>query len=177
MMISLSDKKWTELMGGYKVKYNPLPILKKLEAGLDTQKCWKVLWENLHHQGDIGDASYVSLVKLIDIQEKKANLDWNFYALVGLIEIERLRKTNPPVPDWLRADYKKALSELYKICIKDLSQTQDHLMIRSIIGVLAVLKKKYALAVMILYSDESEVNEYINEHFAWDQLYNPKKAL
>jgi hypothetical protein len=35
-------------------------------------------------------------------------LDWNLYALVSTIEIERHRKTNPPIHDWLESSYKRA---------------------------------------------------------------------
>ena len=40
-MIDYSDKKWTNLTGGYKIKYNPVSILKKLEDGFDIKNSWK----------------------------------------------------------------------------------------------------------------------------------------
>ncbi|MBI4147195.1 hypothetical protein HY494_00930 [Candidatus Woesearchaeota archaeon] len=176
-MIEYSDKKWINLTGGYKIKYNPISILKKLEDGFDIKNSWEKLWQELHHQGDIGDASYASLVKLVEIQEKNANFDWNFYALVATIELERLRKTNPKIPNWLKTDYKRAISKIYQIAVRDLLKTDDPKMINSILSVLAIFKKQYVIAAMIAYSEDSEIKEYLNNKFAWDKLYNTKKEI
>ena len=63
-MIAFDDKRWEGLKGGYKVLYDPRPALRELESGSPVEPIWKELWEDLHHQGDIGEASYCSVTDI-----------------------------------------------------------------------------------------------------------------
>src|SRR5947208_2158398 len=56
-MLSFDDERWNQLTGGYKIPFDPRPSLRKLESQQDTAAAWEELWEELHHQGDVGDAS------------------------------------------------------------------------------------------------------------------------
>ncbi len=66
-MLSLDDPRWSTLEGGYKVIYDPRPALELLRAGGRTEEAWSELWNELHHQGDIGSASYAAVPHIIDI--------------------------------------------------------------------------------------------------------------
>ena len=52
------DDRWHKLRGGYKVEYDPRPALKRLISKTEIEAAWHELWEELHHQGDVGEASY-----------------------------------------------------------------------------------------------------------------------
>jgi hypothetical protein len=56
-MLSFNDERWEHLTGGYKIPFDPRPCLLKIENQQDTTAAWEELWEELHHQGDVGDAS------------------------------------------------------------------------------------------------------------------------
>jgi len=94
IMIEYDDPKWKEVKGGYQLPYDPTPALRKLEVGVDVKLVWDELWNNLHHQGDLGEASYAAVPYLVRIHESH-HLDWNLYAIVSTIEMERHRKSNP----------------------------------------------------------------------------------
>ena len=53
------------MIGGYKQLFNPVRLLQRIENG--DFKAWDEIWDELHHQGDIGDASYASVIQLINI--------------------------------------------------------------------------------------------------------------
>src|SRR5437773_8148139 len=108
-MIPLNDPSWSTLAGGYKTPYDPSDALRRLERGEDV---WDELWEELHHQGDVGEASYAAVPHLIRIGKTLPNRDWNLYAPVSCIEVERHRKTNPLLPDWLAESYRQAMGEM-----------------------------------------------------------------
>jgi hypothetical protein len=55
-MLPLGDPRWNELPGGYGTPFDPSDLLRRLEGG---KKAWDELWQELHHQGDVGVASYV----------------------------------------------------------------------------------------------------------------------
>ena len=93
-MLSFEDKRWQNLEGGYREKFDPRPQLSKLLANNDTKVAWHELWEGLHHQGDIGEASYAAVPELVRIYRERRELDWNTYAIVGVVELAvRMGKT------------------------------------------------------------------------------------
>ena len=80
MMLPLDDPKWKSLRGGYKIPYDPTSALRHLYAGKNPDVAWSELWNELHHQGDVGEASYASVPHLVKIQKDHGDLDWNAYA-------------------------------------------------------------------------------------------------
>src|ERR1700755_2765992 len=113
--------------GGCRVPYDARMVLRKLESGSADAEAWDELWQELHHQGDVGEASYAALPHLVRIAQGLPRRDWNFYGLVSLIELERHRKRNPPLPDWLVEDYRTGLQELLDLGLDDLRQEEDSL--------------------------------------------------
>jgi hypothetical protein len=111
-MLSLDDSRWDDLSGGYRMKYDPRPSLRKLERHQDTAAAWGELWDELHHQGDVGDASYAAVPELVRIHRNGGAADWNLYAMVAIIELARTEPQNPELPDWLRDDYLRSIQEL-----------------------------------------------------------------
>jgi len=171
-MLKLDNPKWTELKNAYGDFYNPVKILKKLETSNNHEKLWKELWDNLHHQGDINDASFACVTYLIQIQNKNHKFDWNFYSLVAAIEIERRRKNNPEIPGWLIVDYFEALKKLFEIGYQDLIESDDTLMIRSILSVFALLKSDHKFATLLLNIEESEIEDYLNDLLGYSEIYS-----
>jgi hypothetical protein len=60
-MLSYDDPQWKELKGGYKTLYNPTVALQKLERAEKIEDAWEELSNKLHHQGDVGEASYAAV--------------------------------------------------------------------------------------------------------------------
>jgi hypothetical protein len=54
-MLRFDDERWNHLTGGYKTQFDRRPCLKKIESQQDTAAAWQELWEELHHQGDVGE--------------------------------------------------------------------------------------------------------------------------
>ena len=161
-MLSLDDPRWDDLEGGYRDIYNPVPELRKLEQGEDV---WPVLWENLHHQGDVGEASYAAVPHLIRIGKMLPARDYNLYALVSTIEIERHREGNPPLPRWLEKDYDRAWSELFELALRDIVDANDSTDIRAIIGAIAVAKGLLKYGELLAFYSEDEINEILEKSF------------
>ncbi len=113
--MSLDDPRWGELEGGYRgALYDASAALKRLEAVNDiesTKKVYQELWDNLHHQGDVGLASYYAVPHLVRIAQEKKLVDYNVLGLVSLIEIQR-HKENPPLLKALYAMYRDAVWNL-----------------------------------------------------------------
>jgi hypothetical protein len=167
-MIPLDDSKWKSLHGAYRRPYDASIPLRRLEAGEDM---WAELWDNLHHQGRIGEASYAAVPQIVQIVARQKVRNWNPYALVATIEIERHRKSNPGLPDWLNGDYRDALYRLLGLGLNDLSSVKDSPTIQAILGFSAAAKGEIKLGAFISNADTSEIDAHLNEHDAWSEVY------
>src|SRR5471030_2667579 len=106
-MLEASSPLWSQLRGGYRVPYDPRPAIQRLEAAEDPA-AWDELWDQLHHQGDVGEASYAAVPLLVELESRRRTSGWRFLALLATIETQRHGKRNPPVPEWLSAEYRLA---------------------------------------------------------------------
>jgi hypothetical protein len=171
-MIDFDDKRWEGLEGGYKMPYDPRPGLQRLAAGDEVTAAWAEFWDELHHQGDVGEASYAAVPHLIRIHAQSPNVDWNFYALIATIEIERHRSGNPPLPAWLTESYREAWARVLELGTRDLGRTDDPLAARAILGALALAKGQLKLGAFIAHSDASEIDEFLEGRSAWSEFYS-----
>lgn len=154
-MLSLDDKRWTRLRGGYRVPLDPRPFFVRLETEQDTASVWDELWQGLHHQGDVGDASYAAVPHLVRIYRERGIVDWNTYAIVAIIELARKEGKNPDVPNWLKKGYFRAIRELAEIGAAEVFRTDDADAARAILSILAIEKGlRNHGKFLVNYSDE-----------------------
>jgi len=170
--MNLDDPRWRELKGGYNIPYNPVPAL--LNLGHDAE-AWHELWDNLHHQGDLGLASYAAVPQIVHVCKTFSSRDWNPYALACTIEIERHRKTNPSIPDWLRDEYEQAWHELFDLALADVRTATDPVLIQAIVSTLALARGSQKLGTLITNLDDSEIDELLEERHAWSSAYNSQQ--
>ncbi len=158
-MLSLDDNRWTQLYGGYRMPCDPRPLLAKIEAGKDTEGVWHELWDELHHQGDVGEASYAAVPQIVRIYRHHDSVDWNTYAIVAIIDLARGRGNNPDVPDWLKEEYFATIQELAEIGRADLSRARNAEDVRSILAVIALSKGLRTHAMFLIEYTEDELLE------------------
>jgi hypothetical protein len=139
-MISLDDARWLQMTGGNRMPLDPRPLLRRLEDEGNTTEVLKELWQELHHQGDVGDASFACVPRLVEIYRRKGVIGWNTYALVAIIELARKAGSNPDVPQWFADDYFRAIRELAEMGATELLRTDDADDVRAILSVLAIQK-------------------------------------
>jgi hypothetical protein len=164
-MLSLDDSRWSSLTGGYRVPIDVRPLLRQLEAAPDPRSAWEALWNELHHQGDVGLASFAAVPHLVNIHQVRGAVDWNTYALVATIEFARGVGGNPDVPAWGRADYESALRRLAEIGLVELPRAKDETATRAILSVLAIAFGARAHGRVLLEFDRDEILELEREAF------------
>jgi len=167
-MLSLTDPMWQQLEGGYCMPYDASKALAQMERG---ESVWEELWNELHHQGDVGVASYAAVPHLVRISEAQGDRDWNLYALVATIEIDRHRK-NPVLPEWLEAAYGAAWDSLVNLALADLAGKPDELTLRSALSVVAIGRGDLRLGALLNHAETDEIAEYLEEHMAWSTVYS-----
>lgn len=160
--LAFDDPRWESLTGSYRVPYDPRDALFTLEHSVDREDAWSELWNELHHQGDVGVASYVTVPHLVRIHEARGIPDWNTYALVVAIEEARLNGNNPPVPEDLKRAYDAALRRLMELGLAELKLATDGEHVASIVAAIALGKGLPNLARMAMLS-EDELQEILDE--------------
>jgi len=125
----------------------------------------------LHHRGDLGDASYAAVPHLVRIAGAFSARDWNFHGLVSTIEVERHRLANPQLPDWLGVDSGAAWSRVRDLALADLRRAKDPLTVRAILGAAALAKRQRKLGAWIAFADESESDEALEAPSAWSEAH------
>ncbi|QND57232.1 hypothetical protein [Mesorhizobium huakuii] len=164
-MSILDDIRWSGLKGGYKVIYDPRPALQKLAVHYTSKSAWDELWNELHHQGDVGDASYAAVVEIARISEDHAPAYWGAYGLAATIEEARLLDDqNPPVPDWIEPHYSVAWQTLLHLALRDLATSTDDETANCALAVVALRRGRLSLARMAMCA-EDERAEMLRSYF------------
>lgn len=167
-MISLDDNKWKKLEGGYRIQYDASVPLKRLEQATtdeETESVFTELWDELHHQGDVGLASYYAVPHLIRIAKEKNLYNWNVFGLVATIEIARY-SNNPKLPEELKPAYLHAIQkELPELITKGITGKWNTTMTAAALSAMAVSKGHIEMADAILkMEDESLVKEFLENY-------------
>ncbi|MBL7725036.1 MAG: hypothetical protein JNK27_12860 [Chitinophagaceae bacterium] len=167
-MIDLNDSNWKELEGGYRMPYDASVPLKKLETDVSKQEidaAFAELWNELHHQGDVGLASYFAVPHLIRIAKEKKLFDYNVPGLVTTIEIER-HTDNPKLPKEFEEAYLFSIQEELPDLISQMMKVKwDMTLTATALAALAVSKGHIQLADAILKLEEqSTLSEFLENY-------------
>ena len=156
-MLNLSDNKWKELSGGYRILYDASLQLKKLEQAATIEEIeiiFTELWNELHHQGDVDLASYDAVPHIIRIAKEKRLYNWNVFGLVTTIEIER-HSNNPQLPEEYETAYLHSIQKELSELIKEIWQDKwDAALASTALAALAVSKGHIEMATAILKMDD-----------------------
>lgn len=170
-MLDITADQWNNMNGGYKTPYNPSYIFELLSKDICSVEAWDLTWENLHHQGDIGEASYAIIPKLVDLYKESQSTDCQLYSYVSLIIQESHRKSNPKIPDWLIEDFSKSLSSLFEMALSDLKISDNKDWTISIVGFILAYKGLIKDSAAIISLDQSEIEEILEEKLDWSNIY------
>lgn len=152
--MDFSDDRWVGLLGGYRTPYDPRPTLSELFKCPGSGMAWIALWEELHHQGDVGVASYAAVPAIAQIARADSAGDWNPYALAATIEEARWSPSNPDLPAWLTPAYEEAWVVLFDCALSLLQHTKSENAIASAISVIAIHKGQRNLARLSLLTED-----------------------
>ena len=165
--MDLDNSIWATLKGGYNIPYNASRPLKKLRDAVkppESQAVFKELWDNLHHQGDVGLASYLAIPQLVTICMDKGSFDWNYTGLCVLIENCRLNKHNPELPDEYQAIYFDSLAKFEKYLLLNFKNIPDREGLRLALSLFATLNGQPELGKAIEILDDDELAKFLKAY-------------
>ena len=166
-MIDLMDKIWQQIDGGYRTAFDASVPLTLLEAAKDSETItdiWEQLWEELHHQGDVGLASYLALPQLVRIGTQKNLFDWNLLAICSTIEQQRHAGHNPQLPAEFQDYYLKGLSDLRAFAVSNLTKDLDKTTLIMALSAIATCGGQIKLGKAIMeMEDEDLLDEFLQQ--------------
>jgi len=167
-MLDLNDPLWEKLEGGYKCSlYDASIALKQLEGATtleETSAIYQELWDELHHQGDVGLASFYAVPHMIRIAREKKLVDYNVLGLVAVIEIQR-HKDNQPLPADLAPEYQLTIQDLSSLATMVLKEQWDLNLASAALAAIALSKGQIALSNAIQNLDSEDVIEEFLESY------------
>jgi len=169
-MLNLNDEKWKFLDGGYRKRYDASILLKELETTKSEERVKAIMdefWQELHHQGDVGLASYFSLPHLIRIGIKNQIRGYDILALVAVIEIQR-HSNNPKLPVEYIEEYKKEIKEATRLVSQNQEQKWDSNYTVSATAAIAAVNGQIDLANIILEMIDEDIAskfEFLMENY------------
>jgi hypothetical protein len=163
-MLQFDDERWAGLQGGRRFPYDPRRALQDLERGANVAAVWSELWDELHHQGDVDSASYAAVPHLVRVHRLRDVADWNTYSLVGAIEHWRSSPRNPAIPAWLKSGYDEAWRALPALAMRDLARSEDPLLTRCALGVVAMARGLRRAGEILLEFTDDELEEMISQY-------------
>lgn len=166
-MISLNDDLWKGLQGGYKTIYDVSILLRRLEVTTEKREIEKILdelWNELHHQGDVGLASYLAIPQLVRIARQKNLFEWKILALCATIEQQRHLRENPELLIQYQEYYSNGLIELKQFIAGNLFGLLDELTIRSALSALAACHGQIKLSKAIIEMSEDVLDQFLERY-------------
>lgn len=165
-MISLDDQIWKELKGGYKITYDVSVPLRRLEHLIDNREndvIYRELWNELHHQGDVGLASYLAVPQFVRIAKMKKLFNWNILAICATIEQQRQLGQNPGLPEIYEEYYQNGLAELKAFIIDNIAGVSDETTFRSALSALAACNRQAKLSKAIIEMSDDVLDEFLGQ--------------
>ena len=166
MMIDLNNEIWQRAEGGYKVEYDASIPLRRLEETNEPSVIAGIfdeLWNELHHQGDVGLASYLAVPQIVRIGITKNLFNWDVVGLCAVIELQRHLGDNPPLPAEYIDYYKAGLTDLRLFVLANIDKDLDEDAFRTALSALAACKGSIRLAKAIMELDDDILNEFLEQ--------------
>jgi hypothetical protein len=176
-MLTFDDERWITLKAGYRKPIDLRPLLHALESSADPSGAWEKLWQELYHQGDVGEGSYAAVPHLVRIHRKRGVVDWNTYALTAAIELARDTRPNPDVPAWTRESYEGALRDLARLGLDELPRTPDMQTTCSILAILAIVHGARTYGRILAEFTEDEIVELEQSAFGGAVVPPPTSTI
>lgn len=164
--MNLEDPLWRELNGGYKIKYDASIALKKLEKADSVDivdAVFNELWDELHHQGDVGLASYLALPQLVRIAYQKELYNADFLGICCVIEQQRQLGRNPVLPAQFHNYYIDGLKKLNDFVIQNIRRKQDETTFRIALSALALCAGYAKLSKAIGELEADILDEFLEQ--------------
>lgn len=166
--MELTDETWKTYEGGYRTLYDASVPLRQLEQSTNPEELQNIfdeLWNELHHQGDVGVASYLALPQLVRICKAKKIFDFNLLGLCCVIEQQRHLGDNPTLPEEFTEYYRKGLLDLKALVLANIDKDLNESVYTVALATLATCSGRTKLGKAIMELEDKDIMDEFLEQF------------
>ena len=165
-LLPLDDPRWQTYRGGYnRVPFDCVPLIRQLEADGTSEAFWQTVWDELHHQGDVGEATYAIVPYLARHLLKTDSIDVMIFGFVSVVELERHSHANPPIPPELQPGYDWGIQQLLTAALAKPVGSWDEYLLRYYVALLAAIKGHRTLCNAYQEMGEPEARKFLAEFY------------
>lgn len=165
--MNLDNEIWKGLEGGYRTPYDVSIPLAELEQTKQPERVKEILeefWNELHHQGDVGIASYLAIPQLVRIAKQKSLTDSSLLALCAVIEQQRHLGENPELPNKFKTYYNAGLNELKELASGQLKNNLEEMDLLITLSAIATCNGQVKVGKAILeFEDQDILDEFLEQ--------------
>lgn len=167
-LIDLADPIWEKIDYGYD-EYNSKLVewLNTIQSEPVEASHWDFLWEELHHQNDVWEASYAVIPYLLEYSKKFNDFTWHIFGFASVVELARLDIENPAIPSAFKELYFNALQELATLALTLPKWNEEQTPVMSSIIALSKGQRVFARAYLELSSRKTALR-YLDEETGWE---------
>ena len=170
-LLPLDDPRWKHYRSGY--SRGPMDVTEWIQPLLSARRVdsvhWDFLWQELHHQGTVGEASYAVIPYLARYVSQSGDLPSDIFAFAAIVELRRTESDNPPIPHEIEDSYAEALQVLPRLAVSQGSpHSWSEAQIRSVSACLALSKGNRLLARAFLELNEEAARRVLAEECGVD---------
>ena len=115
----------------------------------------------LHHQGDVGIASYLAVPHLAGIAKIRGFYNWNLLGICSTIEQQRHSGNNPVLPEQYFEYYMNGLNTLKEFVLENINKHTDDTTFRLALSTLAVCSGQTKLSKAIAELEPEIIDEFL----------------
>lgn len=160
-ILPLDDPRWATYRGGYRAPCNVVSLIRQLQREGTSAQFWDWVWAELHHQGDVGEASYALVPYLVEHQSTQRELDEQLLHYCVVIELAQAKNDNPPIPQELEFSYAMALRKLPVVGADLLKRGCDEAVVMGVAAATALAAGHRVLARAYLELGRTDALEYL----------------
>jgi len=163
-LLPLDDPRWENYTDGYRSDSDEaISLIQELQTAGTSDDFWERVWDSLHHQGDVGEASYAFVTYLVDYQSKQKRLDERIFHFCVVVDLQQPDNGNPPVPPELELSYARALRALPVIGAELLRRGDSEECVMGVAAAIALEAGHRTLARAYLELTRDDAVSYLHE--------------
>jgi len=143
-LLPLDDSKWNNYRSGYGQLIDVTKWISVLLSNNFSETHWEFLWDELYHQGGVGEAAYAVVPYLAEFAVKNDRFDWHIWGFPVAVELARQDDKNPEIPSEIEKSYFQSFTLLSNHALG--LKNWNHIQTSQMVACIALDKKQNFLA-------------------------------
>jgi hypothetical protein len=167
-LLPLDDPRWPTYRSGYGLPYDVVPLIRQLQQECASKQFWETVWNELHHQGDVAEATYALIPYLVDYQSRQSALDEQLFHFCVVVDLAQPENNNPRIPPEIEFSYALALRRLPVIGAELLKRSGGEHIVMGVAAATALAAGHRVLARAYLEFGRADAVAYLKNLYGFE---------